>query len=204
MTIFDVLAPSPCLSCNRLGAPFCLACKSTVRIQPRLIDIGFNGWAVTEYAGTAADLVNEVKERGRTLLLNWMVEQLDEVEVAEGVTLVAIPSSKAAWRARGFVPAEELARRLARRRLRRYQPQVLSFARAATDQVPLGRSERAENRENSMVSRKVQGKVLLVDDVVTTGATMREAKRAIESAGGEVVGFIAFAQTVLEYRAKRT
>lgn len=204
MTIFDVLAPSPCLSCNRLGSPFCLACKAGIPIAVREVQIGFSGWAVTEYAGTAANLVNEIKERGRTLLLNWMVEQLDDVEVPEGVTLVAVPSSKAAWRQRGFVPAEELARRLARRRLAAYLPSVLSYSRAAADQVSLGRSERRLNREGSMAAKPCNAKVLLVDDVVTSGATLREAKRALEAAGAQVVGFVTFAQTVLENRAKRT
>ena len=204
MTIFDVLAPSPCLSCNRLGSPFCLACKAGVAIAPRAVDIGFEGWSVTDYRGTAADLVNEVKERGRTLLLNWMVEQLDGVEFPEKVTLVAVPSSKAAWRQRGFVPAEELARRLARRRLLPYLPSVLSYRRSAVDQVSLGRADRQLNREDSMSARKCNARVLLVDDVVTTGATLREAKRALEAAGAQVVGFVTFAQTVLEYRAKRT
>jgi len=203
MTIFDVLAPSPCLSCNRLGSPFCLACKAEVLIAPREVDIGFRGWAVTEYTATAANLVNEVKERGRTLLLNWIVEQLDNVELPPGVTLVAVPSSKAAWRARGFVPAEELARRLARRRLLPYAPSLLAYVRGSADQAPLGRSERQVNRENSMSSRSCDKRVLLVDDVVTTGATLREAKRALEAAGAQVVGFVTFAETVLQLGAKR-
>jgi predicted amidophosphoribosyltransferase len=158
---------------------------------------------VTEYTATAANLVNEVKERGRTLLLNWIVEQLDNVELPPGVTLVAVPSSKAAWRARGFVPAEELARRLARRRLLPYAPSLLAYVRGSADQAPLGRSERQVNRENSMSSRSCDKRVLLVDDVVTTGATLREAKRALEAAGAQVVGFVTFAETVLQLGAKR-
>lgn len=158
---------------------------------------------MTEYTGTAANLVNEVKERGRTLLLNWIVEQLDNVELPLGVTLVAVPSSKAAWRARGFVPAEELARRLARRRLLPYAPSLLAYVRGSADQAPLGRSERQVNRENSMSSRRCDKSVLLVDDVVTTGATLREAKRALEAAGAQVVGFVTFAETVLKLGAKR-
>lgn len=204
MTIFDVLAPSPCLSCNRLGAPFCLACKASVPIELRHVDVGIEGWAVADYTGTAANLINEVKERGRTQLLNWMVEQLDGVLVERGLTVVAVPSSKSAWRERGFIPAEELARRFARRKMLAFAPGVLRFTRLAADQVALGRKDRQKNRENAMVAKPLSGKVLLIDDVVTTGATLREAKRALEEAGAEVVGFVTFAQTVLENRAKRT
>ena len=162
------------------------------------------GRSLTDYAGTAANLINEVKERGRTQLLNWIVEQFDAIELGKEVVLVAMPSSRAAWRSRGFVPAEELAGRLARRRLLKHEVRALSLTREAADQVPLNRAQRNENRHGSMVSRPISGQVLIVDDVVTSGASLREAKRAIEAAGGEVVGFITFAQTILENRANRS
>jgi orotate phosphoribosyltransferase len=41
-------------------------------------------------------------------------------------------------------------------------------------------------------------RVILVDDVVTTGATLLEAARAVTSAGGEVVGFLTFSETLLK------
>jgi len=48
-----------------------------------------------------------------------------------------------------------------------------------------------------MLAKPVSGAVVLVDDVVTTGASLREAARAMAAAGNQVVGFVTIAETIL-------
>ncbi len=51
-------------------------------------------------------------------------------------------------------------------------------------------------------SRVLGRQVILFDDIVTTGSTMLESARAVTMAGGKVIGFLAFAETILKTRSK--
>jgi predicted amidophosphoribosyltransferase len=51
-------------------------------------------------------------------------------------------------------------------------------------------------------SRVAGRQVIIFDDVVTTGATILEASRAVTAAGGNVIGFLAFAETILKTASK--
>jgi predicted amidophosphoribosyltransferase len=73
---------------------------------------------------------------------------------------------------------------------------VLSFAREASDQRNLGVRGRSANLANSMVAKPLNRPVVLVDDVVTTGATLLEGRRALMQAGVEVLGFVTIAETL--------
>ena len=81
---------------------------------------------------------------------------------------------------------------------------ALRFVKVVLDQSGLSIEQRKSNLSGSMqASRDVLGqRVILLDDVVTTGATLLEAARAIAAAGGEVVGFLTFSETILKTPAK--
>jgi predicted amidophosphoribosyltransferase len=106
--------------------------------------------------------------------------------------LVAVPDRRASLRARGYRPVRRLADRAGVRVSR-----GLRFARQPRDQRSLGRRARLDNVGFAMVAdRSVRGtRVIVIDDVLTTGATMTEAARAISAAGGEVVGAAVLART---------
>ena len=77
---------------------------------------------------------------------------------------------------------------------------LLNNARRTEDQRGLGRSARGSNLAGSMHCADARGlRVLLVDDVVTTGATLEEASRAVISAGGVVIGAATVASTPLRF-----
>ncbi|MEY4310702.1 MAG: hypothetical protein RLZ71_628 [Actinomycetota bacterium] len=198
MTLLDILAPTACIGCHRLGKPLCLACANTVPIAIEALEIGLHGWCATRYNALAANIVNEVKERGRTELASWMAAAFDSLELPEDLTVVAVPSRAESWRKRGFVPAEEFAKRLAARHRLRFKPGALTLTRATRDQADLTRAERLENLTGAMRANSLSGRILIVDDIVTTGSSIREASRALAEAGAEVFGFITFAQTQRE------
>jgi predicted amidophosphoribosyltransferase len=105
---------------------------------------------------------------------------------------VTVPTSRAAWRRRGYDPVGLLCKRGG------YEStKALRSSRATLSQKTLGSDERAQNLHESMRARmSLRGRrFILVDDVVTTGATLAEAARAVRAAGGEVVGNAALAFT---------
>lgn len=111
---------------------------------------------------------------------------------APDVLFVAPPSSRDNFLERGYFPVEMVARR-ARIPLSR----ELVTARRRADQAGLGVSERDDNLRGSMSARRsLRGtSVILVDDLMTTGATLREMARALRAAGGRVIAVAVIAHT---------
>ena len=155
--------------------------------------------AVCDYGEQSIKLIRAFKEFGQTSVGKFMASQMAALLAGQSCDLVAVPSSRANQIKRGYSPALLLARRVASSA---GIPVIdaLRFSRAVADQAGLGIDARRQNLEGSMTARPgVKGRrVILVDDVVTTGATLLEAARAVTSAGGEVVGFLTFSETLLK------
>jgi len=116
-----------------------------------------------------------------------------------GALVTCVPQSFAAWGRRGFSPALELARRIARctgaplrhplGRARRAPPQVGLTARQRDRNVR--RLFRVPARRRRLVHDR---SVVLVDDVLTTGSTARACCRALRAAGAARVDLVALAR----------
>lgn len=138
-----------------------------------------------ENKGKAFDIATD-------LLAETILGELEESLSREMFLLVPIPMSTKERRERGFNPAEKLAELLARRKgflgFLRYAP-ILKKIRETQRQTELRRRERLINirgafavKENSDVRGK---KVILLDDIMTTGATMNEARRVLLESGAQ-------------------
>jgi len=112
------------------------------------------------------------------------------------IALVPVPSSKAAVRRRGFDHTATLAAWVARRLGMRWSP-LLRRTIPVADQVGRGATERGKNQVGTMLARPGERAVIVVDDVVTTGATAIEAVRALSAAGHIVLGVATVADTPL-------
>jgi predicted amidophosphoribosyltransferase len=104
---------------------------------------------------------------------------------------VPIPTSGAAFRRRGYRVVELVAARAGLRVVR-----LLRHTRRTADQRGLDHARRRDNVAGSLRARDAAGlRVLVLDDVVTTGATLAEAARALRASGAEVVGAVTIAAT---------
>lgn len=108
--------------------------------------------------------------------------------------VVPMPLADARLRSRGYNQSHELARRL---HPRRTDPHVLLRLRATAPQVTLDAAQRQSNLIGSMQVHpqqlgRVQGRrIVVLDDIMTTGASLHEASRALLAAGArEVVGLV--------------
>jgi predicted amidophosphoribosyltransferase len=154
--------------------------------------------AVGQYDGALQRLLLAHKERGQLFLTRPLGAGLARAVAVHGVTgvvLTPVPSSPAAVRARGHDHAMRLAQAAAKagghdaRRL-------LRPARAVADQSGLTSLQRAANLTGALVAHGVPGPaVVVVDDVMTTGATLAEAARALRAQGHPVVGAAVVAAT---------
>ncbi len=103
--------------------------------------------------------------------------------------IVPVPLGEARWRERGFNQAFELAREVASRLRREARVEGLARVRATAAQAGLDARARRRNVRGAFVARaEVRGlRVAVIDDVVTTGATVAECARALRAAGARDV-----------------
>jgi len=141
------------------------------------------------------------KERGRRDLAGslcvLLVSALERLTPPRHAVLVPIPSSASSRRARGYDHLTPLARR-AGRLVRRSVLPSLDFSRDVADSAGLSVAGRNANLAGAMRARppaRPGQPVIVVDDIVTTGASVREACRALRVAGWSPVGFAAVAAT---------
>jgi predicted amidophosphoribosyltransferase len=174
-------------------------------------------WALTPYAGPVRDVVVHWKDRGRADLDRLLAPALRGATAQLGpvlssalggasVAVVPVPSSGAARRARSRDPVSVLARAVAtglrNAGVRARVVPALARRGSGRDQVGLGARARGRNLAGAvrMTRRGVRAlgqrtACILVDDVLTTGATLAAVERALERAGHDVLGATVLAAT---------
>jgi ComF family protein len=157
--------------------------------------------AAAQYVDPLRAALGALKFDGRRALArplaDLVVEQCAAALPADADALVPVPLGRARERARGFNQAALLAERLARA----LGPPVrgwLARTRSTRPQSELGAAERRANVRDAFHARPgVRGRhVIVVDDVLTTGATAAECARALREAGARVVGVLTVARVV--------
>lgn len=190
---------STCAGCDRPGPVLCRACRFTLA-APAGMPLQSDVIAAVPFAGRPRQVLLNFKYRNRRRvghhLAGLVVNRLLESGVGPGdVDLVTwAPTSSGRRHRRGFDQAELVARRVA---LQLGVPcrRVLRRAGDAPPQTGLDCATRLHGPVFT-ASPAVRGKrVLVVDDVVTTGSTLRSAARALESAGAAEVVRSAVATT---------
>jgi ComF family protein len=158
--------------------------------------------AVACYGGVMRELVHDLKFRdrhdARRLFGRWLAETGAEL-LADAEVVVPVPLGRWRMLARRFNQAAILAHEVARLEGLDFQPMALSRTRTTVTQVGLTRQERRRNVAGAfeVPSRRkgaINGRnVLLIDDVITTGATVASCARALKRAGAAKVDVLALA-----------
>jgi len=202
VSLLDAFVPALCISCKAVGSLFCSQCRSHIRPQLHTVERqGFVGLAAHNLDAEVGNLILAFKDRGRTALGDYLARLLVpafDVLRVDDVHLVALPSSHQAIKRRGYNANAILAKVLAQRTRTRCIPDAIKLIRQPGDQRGLSAEERVRNLHGSMLAKPGGSRVLLIDDVVTSGASLLEGRRALVEAGFEVVGFITIAETLLE------
>ena len=154
--------------------------------------------AVLDYAGAGRELVARLKYRNARSSLAWLADQLAAVAARSGTVDVVtwVPTTAARRRGRGFDQAELLARAVA---ARLHRP-CRSLLRRQPGLPQTGQDASARRRGPTFVLRRarVPARVLLVDDVITTGSSVTAAARTLRAGGAQVVLVCAAARTSLK------
>ncbi|MGO1975310.1 MAG: ComF family protein [Propionibacteriaceae bacterium] len=217
----DLCLGGTCAGCGRPGAALCPDCRLRLDGRSPAPTSPDPAPAAYPYTVTAGDydtftrrVITAHKERqawaltgplGRSLAPVVGTVLLQPAARGRTILLVPMPSDPAAVRRRGLDSVRTLTRRAARdlagrTGLRLAVAPLLDQRRRPADQAGLDRSERQANLRGALVCRTPRGltaahRVVLVDDVTTTGATLAEGSRAVRAAGMVVVGAAVLAAT---------
>lgn len=198
--VLELVAPSRCAACDavnrdvwcgRCGEP---AAEPLGTLPESCLPLHVGG----VYAGPLAEAIRRFKYAPRPelarSLARWLAPRLVAVQGA-GCLWVPVPLHPRRLVERGFNQSALLARHLGALRGGRFAPELLARVRDTAQQALLSAPERAHNLRASMrVLACASQPILLVDDVVTSGATARACAEALGDAGLRVRGVVALAR----------
>jgi ComF family protein len=195
--------------CERLGTPFEVDLGPGMLSPAAIADppVFARARAVCRFEGAARDLVHRLKYGDRAelaLTLGRMMHQSGHELIADADLVVPVPLHRTRLWSRRFNQAALLARVVAGLGQRPLAPAALARVKRTRQQVGLTRPQRAENLQGAFrvapqARPLMQGRrILLIDDVLTTGSTANAAARALLRAGASAVDVLTFARVVTE------
>ena len=213
--VLELLFPGACGRCGK--GTGCEALCPGCRLELLRLAPGFEGaapaplesWvAAVSFEGEAADWLRRFKYPETGLFgLDPAAEAVATALIEEAGRrapgpapdlIVPVPLHPLRLRQRGFNPASLLAKALGRDHKLPVDPTALIRIRNTRSQTQLARSQRAQNVSGAFRARKptLPARIWLVDDVVTTGSTLREAARTLRRAGAHRIVGVCAARTL--------
>lgn len=202
MSLRDVLAflfPVPCAGCGVEGRLLCAACASALHAEVATRAVPGVGAVASalRYEGVPRRALLALKEQGATGVAAALAVPLAASVTAalvegQDAVVTPVPGSRRARRRRGYEPVRVLAGRAGIR-----LTPLLTAARPRAEQKGLDVAARAHNLDGVFtLVRPVAGlRVVLLDDVLTTGATLAAVAATLRAGGAEVVGAAVLADT---------
>jgi predicted amidophosphoribosyltransferase len=208
--VLDLVLPLQCGGCGVPSVRWCDACARELTVPPDKphvvglrVDPQVPVFALGRYSGARRQAILALKEHGRgdlvvplarTLavgihrLLSWGM-------VDTPLTVVPAPTRRSAARRRGGDPVTRMARVAVANHPDITVTAALRMRALARDSVGLDTSARQRNIAGRVLlcGQRPRSEVLIVDDIVTTGATARESVRVLQAAGVRVAAVLALA-----------
>ncbi|HUW86774.1 MAG TPA: hypothetical protein VMW30_00135 [Candidatus Paceibacterota bacterium] len=195
----ELLFPLYCHGCGVRGESLCVRCKDSFEIRDFLSSVGIiPTFSAVSYSSVARRILLASKEDGvrgaDDLIVSALEHSLRYALRKTGKTpvLVPIPSSSQAIRRRGRDFLCEISQRVSAL-VGPPTQSLLQHNRKVRDQTLLDASARYKNLEGALALKKLPlrvQEVFLIDDLVTTGATLNEAVKTLEMGGFRVVGAV--------------
>ena len=216
--IISLYAPHVCVGCGYEGSPLCDTCYAQLAVAPEccyrcyvpsrlgrtctacsahssLLSVN----SATVYNATAKAVVAGLKFERKMQTAEGIGAHLARrfaSGLQEDVIIVPIPTATKRVRSRGYDQAQLIARALARQSGCRYVPALARHGQL--EQKGANRQQRQLQIRGAVrvtCPDRVRGaRIMLVDDVLTTGATVEEAARVLKLAGARAVGALVFAR----------
>lgn len=194
-----LVAPPLCAACGRTcraEAVICTRCSRSLAAEPPILTGGPQGidraWSSASHEGVARSLVGALKFRRLLPVAELMADRIHWLAPGHllGGTVIPVPPAPPRLRSRGFDPAGELAATLAKRLDADLSPCLAR--RGLGHQVGHGRADRIARPPQIEPIGEAPRSVLLVDDVLTTGATLTSCAMALRGAGAKRVVALTF------------
>ncbi len=209
LNLTEIIFPSRCIGCSRLGISICSECRKQwhPHVYKREVSWSeeiFPVLSAIEYSPIASRVLLSAKESqiraADQLIVNGIVHALKIfVNQHSSVVLVPIPSRKSANRKRGRNFLQEITSQVAFE-VGFPSHSALRHNRKVRDQSQLNIIDRSENLSGAFAidpkfsvqfsTGNTGPKIIVIDDLITTGATLSEAIRALRTAGFSVLGAV--------------
>jgi len=208
--LLEIISPDACFVCQAEGSCLCQNCAETALVSKKPSCILCNklnidgrtcsgcyaksrlrGASVSyRYEGVAKDLIWAMKYQNKRSIARYLATKL----LPEDGVVCFVPCDGKARRKRGYDQAEILANNYSK--LHKLEFKKLLFRQTHSRQVGKNRPERFKNTKgNFVVAQNVNGlDLLLIDDVITTGATISECASVLKAAGAKSVTALAIAK----------
>ena len=208
----ELIFPSRCIGCSQIGLSICSNCRSSWHPHTYFREVSVEGRSYpvissVQYSPVASRVLLSAKESNIAAADNLLIDAISHSlshfrKRFGGTTLVAIPSRRSATRKRGRNFLNEITAEVARiseNRISFIDTKFLVHSRSVKDQSALNSKQRVANVSGALfvpskfISRIGGGNIgplIIVDDLITTGATLAEAIRALRAAGFEVKGAV--------------
>ena len=194
----QLLFPTRCFGCNAIGLSICSVCRS--EWHPHYYSTLISQMRVHSaviYSPTASKILLSAKENGLkaadSLIIDSIVNVIERATFDHhNIRLIPIPSSKSARRRRGRSFIVDIAKCVGKETSLPVSDS-LEIIRKVLDQTGLQSKSRSKNMDGAFALKRgafPRGDLILIDDVVTTGATLREAARALTSQGFHVLASV--------------
>lgn len=187
-----MLLPAACPSCGVPGPAPCASCRAALEPAPALPPPPglVSCAALMAYEGVGREVVARLKYRNARCAVSWLADGMADLvrghAVRGGIEVVTwVPTTPARRRERGFDQGRVLAVAVARRL--RLPCRVLLRRRRGPPQTGQSRAQRLRGPELEVARGPTPPRILLVDDVVTTGASLSAAARSLRQAGADEV-----------------
>jgi ComF family protein len=219
--IINLFFPPVCAGCNSLLSSnekvICTNCRHNIPLTNQHINPDnealkkFYGRIPVEYAsallyfhkkGIAQELIHKLKYKGHeeigTVLGHWYAQDLKEIETLKTVDIIIpVPLHKRKYRERGYNQVTTFGKALSIDLNIKYNDAILQrkvYSKTQSKKTLLGRTEGIEAIFDVSFTKKDHGKhFLLIDDVITTGATLEACSRALLKIPGTKISIVCMA-----------